>query len=91
MSLWLAKIQVTLKPVVNDPEGLSIAQALHHLGFNGVSSVRAGKYFEVEIAAETKEAATESAESMCRRLLSNPVIEEYRFTLARRSARRSPV
>ena len=87
MSAWLARIQVTLKPVVNDPEGLSIAGALHQLGFDGVSSVRAGKYFEIEIVAPDKTAATATAESICQRLLANPVIEDYRFTIGQRSGR----
>jgi phosphoribosylformylglycinamidine synthase PurS subunit len=91
---WLARIQVGLKPVVNDPEGLTIAKALHQLDFTSVGSVRAGKFFEVSLEAEGKERAAEQVEAMCRRLLANPVIEEYRFTLARRragrAARRSP-
>jgi phosphoribosylformylglycinamidine synthase len=87
MSLWLARVQVTLKPVVNDPEGLSVADALHQLGFDGVRSVRAGKYFEIEVEADDRDAAGSAADAMCRRLLANPVVERYRFTLGRRSAR----
>jgi phosphoribosylformylglycinamidine synthase subunit PurS len=87
VSVWLAKIQVTLKPVVNDPAGLSVGQALQQLGFDGVSSVRVGKYFVVELSADSKERATEATEAICRRLLANPVIEEYHFTVARRAGR----
>jgi phosphoribosylformylglycinamidine synthase PurS subunit len=83
VSVWLAKVQVTLKPVVNDPEGLTIARALHQLGFGGVESVRAGKYFEIQITADDRAAAEREAEGMCRRLLANPVVEDYRFTLGR--------
>ncbi len=94
MTSWLARIQVGLKPVVNDPEGLSIAKALHQLEFTSVGSVRAGKFFEISLEAVSKERAAEQVDAMCRRLLANPVIEEYRFTLARRrsrpAARRSP-
>ena len=90
MNDWLARIRVTLKPVVNDPEGSSISQALHQLGFDGVQSVRAGKYFEVRIAAEDRAAAERATEAMCRRLLANPVIEQYRFTVGRAAERRSP-
>jgi len=75
---------VTLKPVVNDPAGLSIAQALHHLGFDGVTSVRTGKYFEIELDAADKPAAEQVADAMCRQLLANPVVERYAFTVARR-------
>src|SRR3954465_11506934 len=81
---WIARVRVTLKPVVNDPAGLSIAQALHHLGFDGVSSVRTGKYFEIELDAADKAAAEQAADAMCRQLLANPVVERYAFTIARR-------
>lgn len=87
MTAWLARIQVSLRPVVNDPEGSTIARALHQLGFDGVQSVRAGKYLEVLLEAEDKEAAKTATRQMCERLLANPVIEDYRFTLARRSGR----
>jgi phosphoribosylformylglycinamidine synthase subunit PurS len=89
MTTWLARIQVSLKPVVNDPEGLSIAKALHQLEFGTVRSVRAGRFFEITLDADSKELAAEQIEAMCRRLLANPVIEEYRFTVARRRSARA--
>ena len=73
---WLAKVQVTLKPVVNDPAGLSIGQALRHLGFDGLDGVRAGKYFEIELRAADRAEAEATADAMCRQLLANPVVEE---------------
>ena len=82
MSRFLASISVTLKPTVNDPEGLTIASALHNLGFVGVASVRAGKLFEVTIEAASTEEAESLAEEMCTRLLANPVIEGYSFEVA---------
>ncbi len=82
MSRLLASISVTLKPTVNDPEGLTIASALHNLGFVGVASVRAGKLFEVTIEAASTEEAESLAEEMCTRLLANPVIERYSFEVA---------
>ena len=82
MSRLLASISVTLKPTVNDPEGLTIASALHNLGFAGVASVRAGKLFEVTIEAASAEEAESLAEEMCTRLLANPVIERYSFEVA---------
>lgn len=88
MTAWLAKVEVTLKPVVNDPEGTSIANALGQLGFEGVGDVRAGKYFEIDVQAASKEAATTAVDAMCRRLLANPVIEDYRFTVRQRGGRR---
>ena len=80
---WIARVRVTLKPVVNDPAGLSIGQALHHLGFGDVASVRTGKYFEIELAAPDKAAAEQSVDQMCRQLLANPVVERYAFTVSR--------
>jgi phosphoribosylformylglycinamidine synthase len=82
--LWRARIVVTLKPVVNDPQGLSIRGGLHSLGYTGVESVRAGKYLEVTLRAASREAAEQQVAEMCSRLLANPVIEQSRFTLARR-------
>ena len=80
---WLARVQVSLKPVVNDPAGLSISEALRHLGFDGVDGVRAGKYFEIELRAPDRAAAEATADAMCRQLLANPVIERYAFSVGR--------
>lgn len=77
MSRFLASIAVTLKPTVNDPEGLTIASALHSLGFAGVAGVRSGKLFEVTIEAAGANEAQSLAEDMCTRLLANPVIERF--------------
>jgi len=85
---WTARVRVTLKPVVNDPAGLSIAQALHQLGFGGVGSVRTGKYFEIELAAPDKAAAEGATDAMCRQLLAKPVVERYTFTVAQAGRRR---
>jgi phosphoribosylformylglycinamidine synthase len=85
---WLARVQVSLKPVVNDPAGISISEALRHLGFDDVDGVRAGKYFEIELRAADKEAAETAADAMCRQLLANPVVEEYVVTVGRPRARR---
>jgi phosphoribosylformylglycinamidine synthase subunit PurS len=78
----LAKIHVTLKPGVNDPQGLAIAGGLRQLGFDGVEGVRAGRYLEVRLAAPDRVSAERAVEEMCRRLLANPVIERYAFELA---------
>lgn len=77
--MWLAKVYVTLKPVVNDPQGLAIKGGLHQLGFEAVQDVRAGKYLEIRLDQTSKEAAEEAVAEMCRKLLANPVIEDYRF------------
>jgi phosphoribosylformylglycinamidine synthase len=83
--MWLARVYVTLKPTVNDPQGLAIRGGLHHLGFASVESVRAGKYLEVRVEEADEAAAREKVDAMCRQLLANPVIEEYRFDLERAS------
>ncbi len=79
--MYLARIYVTLKPTVNDPQGLTIRGALHSLGFANVESVRAGKYLEVSLAAKDRKKAEMQLSEMCHKLLANPVIEDYRFEL----------
>ncbi|MHB1132749.1 MAG: phosphoribosylformylglycinamidine synthase subunit PurS [Chloroflexota bacterium] len=80
--MWLAKVYVTLKPLVNDPQGITIQGALHNLGFDSVKSVRAGKYFEVKVDAGSKEEAERATAQMCDKLLANPVIEDFRYEVA---------
>ncbi len=77
--MFLARVYVTLKPTVNDPQGLTIRGGLHSLGFTGVDSVRAGKYMEIRIDAPDRAAAEAQVTEMCRKLLANPVIEDFRF------------
>jgi phosphoribosylformylglycinamidine synthase PurS subunit len=84
---WGAEIRVMLKPSVNDPQGLSIRNALHTLGFNGVEDVRAGKLIQVRLRASDRQAAEAAVERMGSQLLANPVIETYAFTLDELPAR----
>ncbi len=70
------RIVVTLKPGVLDPQGKAIEHALGSLGFGGVGEVRAGKIFELDVADDTSDAAVDD---MCRKLLANTVIENYRI------------
>ena len=81
--LWRARVFVTLKPVVNDPQGLSIRGGLRQMGYAGVESVRAGKFLELTVRARDRDEAERVVGEMCRRLLANPVIEDFRFTLSR--------
>jgi len=81
VSEWRAEIRVMLKPSVNDPQGMSIRNALHSLGFSSVNTVRAGKLIEVRLAADDQAHAEADVERMCQQLLANPVIETYAFTL----------
>jgi len=79
--LFLAKVFVTLKPTVNDPPGLTVMGSLKILGFDSVESVRLGKYLEVKINESDRSKAETQVTEMCRKLLANPVIEEFRYEL----------
>lgn len=76
-----AEVFVSLKPAVNDPEGLEIRHGLHSLGYSGVEDVRAGRYIQLVLQASGEEEARAQVTEMCDRLLANPVIEEYRISL----------
>lgn len=76
-----ARIKVTLKPGVLDPQGKAIQNALGALGFGGVNDVRQGKYIEVDVAGMSEDEARSQVERMCRDLLANTVIENYSFEL----------
>jgi phosphoribosylformylglycinamidine synthase len=86
---WLARIHVTLKPVVLDPQGDAVLHGLRHLGFSDVSSVRVGKYLEVVLAAADQQAAEAAVRQMCDRLLANPVIESYAYDVESQPAAQS--
>ncbi len=81
MATFLARIDVMLKPLVNDPQGLAVADGLHNLGFEGVRTVRVGKRIEVTLEASDAAAAEAAAREMCERLLANPVIENFSLEL----------
>ena len=78
----LAKVYVTPKRGVLDPQGKAVAQALHSLGFDEVGDVRIGKYMEIRLDGESADAAGERVREMCRKLLANGVIEDFRFEIA---------
>ena len=73
-----ARVYVTLKPSILDPQGKTITSALHTLGYGAVRDVRQGKYFEVDVEAATIDQARSLAGEVADRLLANPVIESYR-------------
>jgi phosphoribosylformylglycinamidine synthase PurS subunit len=79
--MFVAKIHIRLKPTVNDPQGLTIRGGLRQLGFDSVTSVRAGKFMEVILEESDEELARASVAEMCDKLLANPIIEEYTFEL----------
>jgi phosphoribosylformylglycinamidine synthase PurS subunit len=72
---WIADVQVQLRPGIADPEGLTVTGGLRALGFDSVSEVRSGKLLRVSFEADDVERARSQVESMCRRLLANPVME----------------
>lgn len=74
-----ARVFVTLKPSVFDPQGQTIAEALHSMGYAGISDVRQGKYFELEVGTGSVEEARRLVGEVADRLLANPVIESYRI------------
>ena len=76
-----ARITVTLKSGVLDPQGRAIANALHSLGFGNVEDVRQGKLIEVQLKAASEDEARTELDAMCRELLANTVIENYRVEL----------
>jgi phosphoribosylformylglycinamidine synthase len=78
-----ARVFVTLKPSVFDPQGRTIADALHALGYGGVEDVRQGKYFELDLATGEEGAARALAAEVADKLLANPVIESYRIEVER--------
>jgi phosphoribosylformylglycinamidine synthase len=76
-----ARVFVTLKPSVFDPQGHTIADALHSLGYTGIGDVRQGKYFEVEVDAGSTEEAKRLVGDVADKVLANPVIESYRIEI----------
>lgn len=84
----IARVIVMPKPVVNDPQGLTVKQGLASLGFREVEDVRVGKYIELTLEGTSEHEARERVEEMCRRLLANHVIEDYRLEIERERSRR---
>ena len=78
-----AQVVVTLKPVVNDPQGLVVQSGLHQLGFDDVRNVRVGKYIEFTLQAHDEGTARDKVIQMCEKLLRNPVIEDYDIKVLR--------
>lgn len=78
-----AKVHVTLKPGVLDPQGKAIGQALEHMGFSDIEEVRQGKVFEIELKGRDEDAARADLDAMCQKLLANTVIENYTIDVER--------
>ncbi len=79
--MFKAKVDVTLKKSVLDPQGQTVLEALHSLGFKAVDNMRVGKHFLLTLNSNDRQKAESDVKTMCDRLLINPVIEEYTFQL----------
>lgn len=82
MSRFTVEVLVTPRPGLLDPQGKAIHHALSSLGYDAVDAVRVGKAIYLEVTADTPEAAEERVGEMCRKLLANPVTEDFRVTAA---------
>ncbi|MDX1976168.1 MAG: phosphoribosylformylglycinamidine synthase subunit PurS [Pseudanabaenaceae cyanobacterium bins.68] len=78
---FAARVFVSLHPAVLDPAGTAVGQAINQLQLSQVESVRLGKYLEISLEAEDQAAATAELKQICEQVLTNPVIEQYRFEL----------
>lgn len=76
----IARVVVTPKPAVNDPQGVTVKQGLHQLGFVEVKEVRVGKFIQISLEGEPEQAGRR-VDEMCQKLLANGVIEDYSFEL----------
>jgi phosphoribosylformylglycinamidine synthase subunit PurS len=75
-----AKITITPKKAVLDPQGKTVQNALEHMGYTGIQAVHVGKYLEIELSGDT-ETVRKQIDEACHKLLSNPVIEDYHLEL----------
>ena len=80
--IYLGKVNIFLKEGINDPQGLSVLNAVHNLGFHQVSEVRVGKYIELTVSAESPDEAQGLIDSLCSSILTNPLIESYNTEIA---------
>jgi len=76
-----AKIVITPKKAVVDPQGKTVQNALNHMGYAGIGAVHVGKYLEVELTGSDKEAARKQLDEACHKFLSNPIIEDYKLEI----------
>ncbi len=81
--MYLAKVRVTLRPSILDPQGKAVEHAVASLGLSGIAGVRMGKYIELTIDESTEEAARRATEEVCRKLLANPVMEDFAYDVTR--------
>ncbi len=76
-----AKIIITPKKAVVDPQGKTVQNALEHMGYKAIGGVHVGKYLEIELTGDDKETARRQLDEACHKFLSNPVIEDYKLEI----------
>ena len=76
-----AKITITPKKAVLNPQGKTVQSALEHMGYKGIGAVHVGKYMEIELPGGDKETWRKQIDDACHKILSNPVIEDYKFEI----------
>ena len=79
--IFNANVKVNFKPGINDPQAISIFDAIHNLGFDEISNLSSGKLFSFEVSSSSKEKAKGLCIELCEKLLSNPVIENYEIEI----------
>lgn len=82
MATYLAHVNVMLRPLINDPQGLAVRDGLHSLGFGGVTGVRVGKRIDITLDAASADEAEAAVRGMCSQLLANPIIEDFELEVA---------
>jgi phosphoribosylformylglycinamidine synthase PurS subunit len=78
-----ARVTITLKKTIMDAQGQTVERALHNLGYSGVGNLRIGKFIEMQLNGAPKEQLSSQLDEMCRKLLANPIIEDFRFEIER--------
>ena len=76
-----ARVVITLKKTIMDAQGQTVEKALHNLGYQGVQNLRIGKYVEMEVNGAPKEQLATQVDKMCRELLANPIVEDFRVEI----------
>ncbi len=79
--MYKAQIKVTLRKSILDPQGKTIEHSIQSLGYKNVADTRIGKYIELKLDASTEEEAKKVTEEICRKLLANPVMEDYEYDI----------
>ncbi len=79
--MFRARIRITLRASILDPQGKAVEHAIGAMGFSGIHGVRMGKYVELQVDRPTRDEAARATEEVCRKLLANPVMEDFQFEI----------